>query len=467
MYLLTSRATRLVVSLVACVFVSSAVVAAQPTSRSIQATYSELVVSLPECEATCFTAAVANSTCTTSDMTCICSSTNQAAIIDYMRECGNPNCTVDESLRGEQYVKVACGATQHDEASHLRSISWTLYAVALACFGSRMIARTSRFGGIFWYDDWFIVASFAVLTAVSIGAELMFDFGMGRDIWQLDSTRVTIVLILFYVAEFAYVIESALTKTSIVVLYLRIFPSRGFRVACLSMLAFIVCFALAFIITLLTYCVPFTYVWTMWDHRHSGTCINMTAQTYVCASLNIIMDVTIFLMPIPKLIKLETDWKTKIGVIFTFLLGLFVTVCSIIRLKYLAGWASSTNQTYDYAALALWSLIELNAGVICACLPGMASLFRRIKKSHDDKKRSQSYGNSYGNNSSASKGGSRMLNSGLRTYGGSGGGGPGDIMKTTSVSVQYKQRADDELSDEVELMDQGVPDALRMNRIDR
>lgn len=67
------------------------------------------------------------------------------------------------------------------------------------------------------------------------------------------------------------------------------------------MLAFIAAFAVVFIVTLFTYCVPFNFFWFMWDHRHTGKCINMTAQTYVCASLNIIMDVTIFLMPIPKL----------------------------------------------------------------------------------------------------------------------------------------------------------------------
>lgn len=106
---------------------------------------------------------------------------------------------------------------------------------------------------------------------------------------------------LFYVAEFAYVIESALTKTSIVCLYLRIFPAKEFRRACFGMLAFIVCFAIVFLVTLLTYCVPFSYVWLAWDGRHSGKCINMTAQTYVCAALNIVMDVSIFLMPIPKL----------------------------------------------------------------------------------------------------------------------------------------------------------------------
>lgn len=124
---------------------------------------------------------------------------------------------------------------------------------------------------------------------------------MGQDKWKLDDVHITIVLILFYIAEFAYVIESALTKTSIVVLYLRIFPTQNFRKACYGMLGLLVCFTIVFVVTLLTYCVPFEYVWTMWDRRHVGKCINMSAQTYVCAGLNIVMDVTIFLMPIPKL----------------------------------------------------------------------------------------------------------------------------------------------------------------------
>lgn len=154
--------------------------------------------------------------------------------------------------------------------------------------------------------------------------------------------------------------------------------------------------------------------------------------------------------------KLETDWKTKLGVIFTFLLGLFVTICSVVRLKFLAGWASSTNQTYDYANLALWSLIELNAGVICACLPGMASLFRRLRKERVEKRRGTGY--TYGN-SNASPGGSRMLSakgSALRSFGG-GGANKGEIVKTTNISVNYQTRDSDGLSDEVELVDQRVP----------
>lgn len=59
-----------------------------------------------------------------------------------------------------------------------------------------MLARSSYFGGMsLGYDDWAILLSWVVLTAVTIGAELMVVFGLGKDMWTLDDTHINIVLI--------------------------------------------------------------------------------------------------------------------------------------------------------------------------------------------------------------------------------------------------------------------------------
>ncbi|KAL1861693.1 hypothetical protein Daus18300_008661 [Diaporthe australafricana] len=420
-------------------------VLAEPLAASAGLTRSrsQLTTQLPQCSVSCFESAVSNSTCSTSDLSCICE--NQSQLLVKSAACALTNCTISDELKTEKVIKTACGVSVRNDGNKDRAIYWSLFFVTMVSFGCRILARTDRFGGTMWWDDYFIVASSLVAFAVTIGAEIMVIFGLGQDIWTLNPTQITIVLVLFYVAEFAYVIESSLTKVSIVCLYLRIFPKQNFRRLCFALLALIACFCVVFVVSLLCYCQPFSYVWTRWDGRMHGKCINMTAQTYVCAAMNIVLDVFIFLLPIPQLMKLETNWRTKIGVILVFLLGLFVTICSIARLRFLSSWASSTNPTYDYSDLALWSLIELYAGVICACLPGMTSLFRRIKHQHTEKKSS----------AANSMGGSRMFtgaSSGLRSFAKNDAG----IVKTTNISVSYNVRSEDSLSDEVELMDRDM-----------
>lgn len=134
-----------------------------------------------------------------------------------------------------------------------------------------------------------------------------------------------------------------------------------------------------------------------------------------------------------------------------------MTACSIARLRFLSSWASSPNPSYDYGDLAVWSLIELYAGVICACLPGMASLFRRIRNQHSERKKS-SLGNSLGGSRGFTAMSSSQSQTGTKSFSGGGGGdckNEAAIMKTTSVSVAYFPRdaAGDAQSDEVELME--------------
>jgi hypothetical protein len=48
-----------------------------------------------------------------------------------------------------------------------------------------------------------------------------------------------------------------------------------------------------------------------------------------------------------------------------------VTVISILRLRSLVNFAASSNPTWDQADVINWSNIEINVGIICACLPAL------------------------------------------------------------------------------------------------
>ncbi len=117
-----------------------------------------------------------------------------------------------------------------------------------------------------------------------------------------------------------------------------------------------------------------------WNGKHKGQCINTIAQIYSAAGINILFDLAIFLLPLPLLVPLKISMQKKIGVCAVFMVGLFATACSIIRLQYLVHWGLSQNPTYDYTSVAIWSSVEANLGIICACMPPMARPIKYMYK---------------------------------------------------------------------------------------
>lgn len=89
----------------------------------------------------------------------------------------------------------------------------------------------------------------------------------------------------------------------------------------------------------------------------------------------------------------------------------------------------------NYSELALWSVIELDVSVICACMPGMTALLRRLKQRSIEYIRSKSSTHT----SRALDGKSEPQQA---------------ITKTTVISVLHSQGGDGILSEsELELME--------------
>lgn len=56
-----------------------------------------------------------------------------------------------------------------------------------------------------------------------------------------------------------------------------------------------------------------------------------------------------------------------------------VTVVSIIRLKTLINFGPDTkNPTWDFVEITKWSNIEMDVGIICACMPSLRLLLGRF-----------------------------------------------------------------------------------------
>lgn len=71
-----------------------------------------------------------------------------------------------------------------------------------------------------------------------------------------------------------------------------------------------------------------------------------------------------------------------------------MTIVSILRLQALVQFASSSNLTFDNTPTGQWSMIEINVGIICACMPSMRVLLLHIFPKRSSKQSSSGYSRS-------------------------------------------------------------------------
>lgn len=120
-------------------------------------------------------------------------------------------------------------------------------------------------------------------------------------------------------------------------------------------------------------------------------CLNSFVLVVFFASISIFHDLVILVMPLPILWGLQLQWKKKAHAMVMFSVGLFVIICSSVRVpillrmkhtmdpscKFLAPdliRRSINSNLVDQAPVALWSYLEQAVGIICGCLPAFRSL---------------------------------------------------------------------------------------------
>lgn len=61
--------------------------------------------------------------------------------------------------------------------------------------------------------------------------------------------------------------------------------------------------------------------WLKWDGEHRGKCLDLNADGWASASINIILDLIVITLPMKQLTVLKMSWQRKLGVIAMFLGG--------------------------------------------------------------------------------------------------------------------------------------------------
>ncbi|KAK8101153.1 hypothetical protein PG999_011527, partial [Apiospora kogelbergensis] len=367
---------RLLSSLLLCCLALVGLGAAQESAQALQAQQAKLLATLPSCGTKCLLKAIKASPCGPTDTRCQCTNTEFVATAQM---CIVTSCTVEESLVAKNVTQTMCGAPVRDKRFQYNVISCTLMAISCTLVIIRLcykkLCTTVELG----LDDWFVFA--ALLNCVPsaiINVHMLTRNGLGKDIWTLTPTQIEGFAKGFYAITICYFSEVFLLKLSILFFYLRIFPSKGMKRLLWATIVFDVLFGISFILVGIFQCTPISANWTAWKGTGNGQCANQSAIAWANAAVSITLDLWMLAIPMSQLKSLNLHWKKKVGVGLMFFVGTFVTVISVVRLSSLIEFRGSSNLTWDYFGVCLYSTVEITIGIICACMPTLRMILVRI-----------------------------------------------------------------------------------------
>ncbi|KAJ4363433.1 hypothetical protein N0V83_009726 [Neocucurbitaria cava] len=179
-------------------------------------------------------------------------------------------------------------------------------------------------------------------------------------------------------------------KISILFFYLRIAAQKHFEHLCKGTIYFLATFGGICVICTLAQCIP---LHKMWDFTGmvKGKCINTTALFYTTSSINIAADMWILGLPISTLLKVRRPGREKIALIVIFSLGIFSCIASIVRLHAIRIYTESKDPFFDAVPINLWSMVEVNMGILCASIPSLKALFSKAQRERSQNSASYQY----------------------------------------------------------------------------
>ncbi|RDW82448.1 hypothetical protein BP6252_03560 [Coleophoma cylindrospora] len=199
--------------------------------------------------------------------------------------------------------------------------------------------------------------------------------GLGKRMSTVTPEDMTLYAKSLWVSIIFYNTSLLLTKLSLLLGYLRVFPYPRVRLVSKMTMGLILCCGLYWIISTFLLCRPISFFWD--KNIKGGVCINAKPIWLSHAGLNIFTDLIIILIPMPVIQTLNLQLKPRLWLMTVFALGGFITVISIIRLPLLIQIFGSPDLTYSGAGCALASAVESNIAIICASLPPLKSLIRK------------------------------------------------------------------------------------------
>lgn len=178
-----------------------------------------------------------------------------------------------------------------------------------------------------------------------------------------------------WVSQVLYSTALSLVKISIIASFLRIFPTKAIRWIMYGLGASIIAVWLINIFTTIFQCTPIKAAWDF--EAIAPKCLPIMKVYYFSTAFSILTDILLCVIPLPLFWKLKLPIREKYIVSALFGLGLVAAVASIMRITVLHD-VQSIDVTIGAVPTLNWSVVEVGTGIICACVPCLKPLFKKV-----------------------------------------------------------------------------------------
>lgn len=185
-------------------------------------------------------------------------------------------------------------------------------------------------------------------------------YGLGLPIKDRPPANLIPYTRVNYAGRPIYQIGISFFKIALLISYLRLLKGtdqKTYRYVVFGTILLVFLAHLGCALSLILACHP---VDKSWNPLKAGTCLAAGPSFTGYAVVTIVSDIIVAILPLPVLLKLNIQTSKKVGLIAIFLLGLFTTICSILRYTQIN---RISNGDGNSTMLVLWGTIEFNVGV--------------------------------------------------------------------------------------------------------
>lgn len=122
----------------------------------------------------------------------------------------------------------------------------------------------------------------------------------------------------FFIAQTPYKVTVCLNKVATILLYLRIFVTKKFRIAAYTVMGVVVAWSIGGVGSTIFQCVPIAGAW---DKTVHAKCINSDIFWVAYAVMNILTDVMVLALPIAPIMALQLSTRSRVMLCAIFMMG--------------------------------------------------------------------------------------------------------------------------------------------------